>query len=253
MIQLAQPTDTGEVLRRARPWPAVGAIIELYWRMQQENPRLPHRFYLVGENGVLRMGGSRANLCGSVDDPAEMADFLRFERVAQITSIGFLPPGWRLVEEDEVLLRRPAPYTATWPEGLDEAPRIGEVMQVLESTEGYMTPMAARGFFYADANARRNHGGAEIWGMRRQGQLVATAGAWAIAAREAYIACVETLPQYRGEGMAGGMLGGLCERLGGRLALSLLCLPALCPFYARWGFEPTGQRGIIGVDPGLLL
>lgn len=249
MIRLAGPADEDEIIALAAAWPATGAIVEMYWRLQQENPRLPHRFYLAG-GAVLRVGGSRATLCGRVADPEEVAAFLHLEGVSQMTASDFYPTGWRLLETNKTLLRLPAPYAAPapLPHGLEAWPDMEAVMAVLESRDGRMTPPAAREFFYADANARRNHGAAVVLGIREGDALAATAGAWAVTAREAYIACVETRAEAQGRGYATALLGLLCAQLGGR-AMSLMCRSEMQPFYARFGFAAVPVLGCISIDP----
>lgn len=252
MIRLDGPEDAPAVLAQAARWPVTGALVEMYWHMQMENPRLPHRFYLLDTGAVLRLGGSRATLCGPAGDPGELAAFLRHERISQMTALDTLPPGWRVVEDDTLLLRPagPAPLPPP-PPGFEDCPSLEEVMAVLESQDGRMSPPAARDFFYADAAARRNHGGTVVYGIRREEGLAATAGLWALTLREGYVACVETRREYQGKGLASALLSQLVGRYGDR-PLSLLCQPALCSFYARWGFVPwPGARGIISLDPTL--
>ena len=247
MIQLAQSEDGPELLRRTAP-PVTGVLCAMHWAMKQENPRLPHRFYLAGRQGVLKLSGGRATLCGPAEDAEELGAFLRFADVSQLTALDFVPPGWRVVEENRVLLRPPGPLLAP-PRplpGFEACPGAGEVIGVLESADGPIPP-AARDFLYADLCARRNHGRATVYGVREGGELASTAGLWALAEGDAYLACVETRPQSQRRGYAGGLVARLCEQFGANRRLSLLCLPKLLPFYARFGFEETEGRGLISV------
>lgn len=249
MIRLARPEDAARLLALAACWPAIGALVEMYWRMQAENPRLPHRFYLIDDSAVLRIGGARATMCGTVANPEEVAAFLRVEHVSQMTAGDFFPPGWRLLETNRVLLRAPAPFMAEPPPpGFDPAPSMEAVMAVLESQDGRMSPPAARDFFYADANARRNHGAAWVPGIWAGETLAATAGAWAVTGREVYVACVETRLEARGRGHARALLGQLCARYGAQ-PMSLLCRGEMLPFYAPFGFRPAPGLGLISLDP----
>ena len=256
MIRMAGPDDAREVLRRAETQPTLGAICAIHWRMQQENPHLPHRFYLLDGEGLLKISGGRGFLCGAVGDTEELISFLRFAGVEQLTALGFFPPGWQVVEQDHILLRAAESHKPTEvfkPLGFAPTPTGEEVLGVLESSDGQIHPQAARDFFYADFCARRNHGAAVVYGLRPPGApansvLAATAGLWALAAHEGYIACVETRPEHQGQGYASELLRVLCEEFG-HLPLSLMCQEKLRDFYSRFGFLETGHKGIVSICP----
>ncbi len=248
MIRRALPEDGPEVLRRATET-ATGALCAIHWQMLCQNPRLPHHFFLVGGEGLLKLSGGRALLCGPAEDAEELGAFLRFSGVSQLTALDFALPGWALAQENRVLLRPPAPAASPTapPHGFCEAPAPAAVLEVLESADGPIQPPAARDFFYADLCARLNHGCAALVGLQAEGRLIATAGLWALTAQAGYLANVETRPECRRQGHAGALIRQLCATHGGR-PLSLFCQAALLPFYARFGFAPTGQRGLISIS-----
>ncbi len=247
MIRKALPEDGQEVLRRASG-PALGPLCSMHWQMQCKNPRLPHHFFLVGSAGLLQLSGGRAFLCGRAEDAEELGAFLRFSCISQLTALDFMPPGWALAEEDEVLLRPPAALPAHFapPPGLVETPPAEDLLAVLESADGPIRPLAARDYFYADLCARRNHGYAVLYGLHQGGRLVSTAGLWALTPQGGYLANVETRPEHQRQGHAGALIRLLCARYGDR-PLSLLCRKELLAFYARFGFLPTGQKGLVSV------
>ena len=246
MIFKARSEDSAELLRRAAQ-PVTGALCAMHWEMQLENPRLPHQFYLAGQQGILKVSGGRATLCGPAEDAEELGAFLRFAGISQLTALDFLPHGWRVAEENQVMLRPAGTPLAPLgrPPGFEPCPGAEEVIEVLESADGPLPP-AARDFFYADLCARRNHGRAAVYGAREDDVLVATAGLWALTDAEGYLACVETRLGSRGRGYAGGLIATLCAQYGER-RLSLFCRRELVPFYARFGFAEAPCRGIISV------
>jgi GNAT superfamily N-acetyltransferase len=111
-----------------------------------------------------------------------------------------------------------------------------------------MTPEGVRDGFWVDAHIRRNHGVADVWGMRESRKLASTAGAWAITPGAAYLACVETRPEARGKGYASALVRGLVARHAGKTC-SLMCGAALIGFYAKLGFTPAPCRGYVWGNP----
>ncbi|MDL2254529.1 GNAT family N-acetyltransferase [Ruminococcaceae bacterium OttesenSCG-928-I18] len=250
MIRLCGREDNREVLRRTSGQPMVGVLCRMHWEMLGENPRLPHRFYFVGDEALLKLSGGRATLCGTVQDADELGAFLRFAAVSQMTALDFFPPGWHLIETNSLLLR-PAglPHDTTavpLPGKIDTFPPAEEVLSVLESADGPITPQVARDFLYADLNARRNHGKACVYGIRKAGRLAATAGLWALSGAEGYVACVETRPDSRRQGYATALLQQLCKDFKNR-TLCLICRGELVEYYGRFGFGKTGRLGLISV------
>ncbi len=248
MIRKATPADTAEVLRRAAPWPVTGVLCGMHWQMLLQNPRLPHVVYLTGHKGLLTVSGGRATLCGPVEDADELGVFLRFAGASQLTALQFVPKGWRLAEENRVMLR-PAGLSSPpvpLPANFTAAPSIAEILEVLEESDGPISPPAAREYFICDLQARRNHGMAMVYGIRKNGKTLATAGLWALTQNAGYLACVETRPAHRRRGYASSLVARLCADYSSR-SLSLLCKAPLAGFYTPFGFTDTGLLGYISV------
>ena len=247
-MRAALPKDEARVLQLARQHPVVGALLEMHWRLQMENPRLPHLFYVM-DGAVLKLSGRRAALCGVPENQEELAAFLALQQVEELVSVDVCLPGWRLVAKDMVMRRAALPVAMPeLPRGFDEAPDVKDVLAVLESETGPMRPDGAREGFLVDFMVRRNHGGAVVVGVWENETLASTAGAYAITQTEAYVACVETRKAFRGKGYAAALMGYLCAQFGAR-PMTLLCEDALVDFYRPFGFLPTGMRGCVMNPP----
>lgn len=133
-------------------------------------------------------------------------------------------------------------------QNIDPYPGINDVLEVLESTDGKMRPESARQAFYTDLNTRRNHRRALVCGVRENGRLVSTAGVYALAQGEAYIACVETVPPARGRGYATRLVQALAGTHRGQRR-TLICERELQGFYEKMGFVPFGALGVIADAP----
>lgn len=251
MIRQATHADGADLLAAARACPCVGARLETDWALATENPRLPYHFYLPGDGSVLALNTQSALLAAPFSGgvPAhgeELALFLSFSDTRLLFSDGWAPPGWQ--GDVHLRMRRPSldgsESPGADPPGLDRDPRADEVIAVLESGPDTLTP-PARDRLYSDLQTRRNHGRAAVWGIRGSGgRLEATAGAWALTDREAYIACVETRPDARGQGHARALMGALSRHFAHR-ALTLVCKAELRPFYEGLGFAVLDERGVL--------
>jgi len=261
VIREATAADEEQVLAACTAWPANGTLCEMYWHLWRENARMPHRFFLIDKHSLLQLSGSRGILCGPVIDDEELVSFLQLCGINQLTTTGHIPAGWHLAETGHILQFSSALATASPPipsaigfyapqeEGkakppiaalayLDEEPPINDVLAVLESNRGRMQPENIRESFWVDSLIRRNHGVARIVGIRQNGVLQSTAGAYAITSHTAYIACVETRPNAQKQGYAQILLQHLCHTLAPR-AITLSCTEALIPFYRQLGFALT--------------
>lgn len=229
--------------------PALGARIEVDWMLVGENRKLPYQFYFVGENAVLEVSGSNAMLCGEPGDEEELESFFAFTGITRLTSMGWKPKKW-CGAESKILFRSPnKPRIAdAEPKNLDSFPSMKDVLAVLESTDGRIVPETARDGFYADVCTRRNHGYADVVGIRKQGILVSTAGAYCITPAQAYIACVETIPTERKQGYAKSLVAYLCERYKNK-CITLLCEQNIVTYYEKLGFELLDTIAIISHEP----
>lgn len=253
MIRQADEKDADAVLRKLTAVPATGPLCEMHWHLLMQNRHMPHRFYITDSGAVLKLSGRRAALCGVPQAPAEareLADFLAFSRVDRLTAVDWYPPAWYVLDNAAVLARAPGQRVPAipLPPGFDAEPPVDDILAVLESTSGRMQPEGVREGFWVDFHIRRNHGVSRVYGIWEGGVLAATAGAWAINAQTAYIACVETLPGYRHRGYATALVAHLCAGLPAH-TLTLMCADETTGFYGRLGFAPTGQRCFICQNP----
>ncbi len=264
MIRDATAADGPFILQAVRRSACTGARIEVDWTIAMQNPAVPYRFYLLGaaQPCVLAVNTHAALLAGTPRDGEELALFLSFTDVARLFSDGWSPPGWKR----EAFWRMRKPPAGEEPDGdrspatggpysnlnivWDAAPAVEDVLAVLESTDGRILPPAARERLYVDLQIRRNHGCAEVYGIRDgnppvgSGRLLSTAGVWALTPGEAYIACVETRPEARRRGYAHALVRALATRFASR-ACTLICGEELCGFYEPLGFARLDQGGIM--------
>lgn len=253
MIRLCPPDGQDLLLATVRRAHCVGPRLEVDWRILQDNPKMPYRFYFAGPTfagpeAVIELTGRGAVVCGQPEDEEEAALFLAHAGVDRLVSDGWAPAGWAK-NRYEVMLRQPAPMAMPGlPPGLVEWPAAREVLQVLESRDGPIRPNGNRDGFYADLCARRNRGYAEVYGIKEGIVPVCTAGVYALTEDEAYIACVETTPPAVGKGYASALVYLLCHRFAAR-RISLMCAPALFGFYAPMGFRPAHKTGVVAIQP----
>lgn len=246
MIRAACVADEPVLLQIVRRVPCLGVRIEMDWRLLQLNRRLPYQFYMVGQTAVLEQSGNAAVLCGTPENPPELELFLQRTGIGRLTSGQWTPEGWRctshiLMQWGGPQQEKPAPCMLP-PPGLETAPGISEVLAVLESSDGRIVPQTARDGFAGDLAVRRNHGFALVCGVRKQGRLVSTAGIYAKTGEEAYIACVETVPEARGNGYATALVRYLCVQ-GAEKKTTLMCRPELESFYKKLNFYTLGSHG----------
>ncbi|MDL2294418.1 GNAT family N-acetyltransferase [Ruminococcaceae bacterium OttesenSCG-928-D13] len=254
MIREAAGQDDAFILEKARAATGIGPRLEVDLRLLAENPKLPCKFYRVGQSALFEHTGVGGTLLGTPEDSAEFSDFLTLLGVRQLTSDGWLPPGWtpdplHVVVFDPALPTAPPKPVPV----LEESPAPGEIMAVLESSGPISTPAIRDGAegFYADLCVRLNHGYAAVYGVREapDGPLVSTAGAYCIGAEEAYLSGVETHPEHRGKGYAAALLGALCRRYSGPRRVSLLCRPRLVPYYRKLGFAQSPAKALDAARP----
>ncbi|MFV0414421.1 MAG: GNAT family N-acetyltransferase, partial [Oscillospiraceae bacterium] len=194
-------------------------------------------FYLANNTGVLMLQGGNALLCGRAD-PEELAAFFRFTWVENFKSEKTLPPGFEQGPQVRMVYRQTgAPAAGRLPAGvlLEEEPSLWQL-----AFEDEVLPLPDTGGYYADACLRRARGLEHIVCAAAKGRYVATAGVYSLQPQGAYITAVQTLPEWRGRGIAGALVAHLASRCGGRLVW-LTCKPALVPFYQRLGFARQGH------------
>ena len=217
------------------------------------------QFYTSGEGETpfaLGVRGQTALLAGPAD-AEELAGFLGFLGVCRLRAAGMAPEGWTLrrrysrmlLPVGEQLPRRELPAAFV----LQEHPAVSQVTEFLCQGESLSRDQQTRDCFYSETCTLVNHGRALLLAARsRTGEIAATAGAYAIWNKTAYLAGVETRQDARGNGLAGALVTGLANQLAEQgILVELLCLPALEEFYRRLGFIKQGEVSSYSPQPDL--
>ena len=120
--------------------------------------------------------------------------------------------------------------------------RANDPSEIFELLESNFASVKNRELWMADMALRWRRGTARSWLLRREGVNHSTASAMALAENHAYLGAVATLPEMRGQGLAGELLARVAEqqKAEGREAI-LSCLPELAGFYQSVGFETAGE------------
>ena len=96
--------------------------------------------------------------------------------------------------------------------------------------------------FYSELCSKRSRGLARVWTLEREGEIVCTVGAYALADGQAYMACGETAEALRGRGIGGRLIVGMANALSAEGWMPVfLCSPDRVHFYTRLGFEKLGE------------
>ena len=214
--------------------------LELFGKSQ------PGRFF-AGPTLALDVGGSTAWLAGHAN-PDELAGFLNFcgcEAVV-LDEAGCLPPtGWKRAKTLSVFglpsgrqLPLPEADATLW-QILDKntEPAAGKTAEML-----FPDRPGRRDDFYSELCSKRSRGLARVWTLEREGEIVCTVGAYALADGQAYMACGETAEALRGRGIGGRLIVGMANALSAEGWMPVfLCSPERVHFYTRLGFEKLGE------------
>lgn len=209
------------------------------------------QFYTGGEGELpfaLGIRGQTALLAGPAD-AEELGGFLGFLGVSRLRCAGTVPEGWKLQKRySRMVLPAGAQLPRReLPEGfsLEEQSAVSRVTEFLCRGESLSGDQQTRDCFYSETCTLVNHGRAQLWTVQGPArEIVATAGAYALWNKTAYLAGVETGRAVRGKGLAGALVVGLANRLAEQgILVELLCLPALERFYLRLGFAKQGEVG----------
>lgn len=206
----------------------------------------PGRFF-AGPTLALDVGGSTAWLAGHAN-PDELAGFLNFcgcEAVV-LDEAGCLPPtGWKRAKTLSVFglppgrqLPLPEADAALW-QSLEKntEPAAGKTAELL-----FPDRPGKRDDFYSELCSKRSRGLARVWTLEREGEIVCTVGAYALADGQAYMACGETAEALRGRGIGGRLIVGMANALSAEGGMPVfLCSPERVHFYTRLGFEKLGE------------
>ena len=206
----------------------------------------PGRFF-AGPTLALDVGGSTAWLAGHAN-PDELAGFLNFcgcEAVV-LDEAGCPPPtGWKRAKTLSVFglppgrqLPLPEADAALW-QSLEKntEPAAGKTAEML-----FPDRPGRRDDFYSELCSKRSRGLAWVWTLEREGEIVCTVGAYALADGQAYMACGETAEALRGRGIGGRLIVGMANALSAEGWMPVfLCSPERVHFYTRLGFERLGE------------
>ena len=206
----------------------------------------PGRFF-AGPTLALDVGGSTA-WRPRHGNPDELAGFLNFcgcEAVV-LDEAGCPPPtGWKRAKTLSVFglppgrqLPLPEADAALW-QSLEKntEPAAGKTAEML-----FPDRPGKREDFYSELCSKRSRGLAHVWTLEREGEIVCTVGAYALADGQAYMACGETAEALRGRGIGGRLIVGMANALSAEGWMPVfLCSPERVHFYTRLGFEKLGE------------
>lgn len=206
----------------------------------------PGRFF-AGPTLALDVGGSTAWLAGYAN-PDELAGFLNIcgcEAVVLDEAECPPPTGWKRAKTLSVFglppgrqLPLPEADAALW-QSLEKntEPAAGKTAEMLFSDRP-----GRRDDFYSELCSKRSRGLARVWTLEREGEIVCTVGAYALADGQAYMACGETAEALRGRGIGGRLIVGMANALSAEGWMPVfLCSPERVHFYTRLGFERLGE------------
>lgn len=206
----------------------------------------PGRFF-AGPTLALDVGGSTAWLAGHAN-PDELAGFLNFcgcEAVVLDEAECPQPTGWKRAKTLSVFglppgrqLPLPEADAALW-QSLEKntEPAAGKTAEML-----FPDRPGKRDDFYSELCSKRSRGLARVWTLEREGEIVCTVGAYALADGHAYMACGETAEALRGRGIGGRLIVGMANALSAEGWMPVfLCSPERVHFYTRLGFERLGE------------
>ena len=149
---------------------------------------------------------------------------------ARTLSVFSLPPGRQLP--------LPEADAALW-QSLEKntEPAAGKTAEML-----FPDRPGKRDDFYSELCSKRSRGLAHVWTLEREGEIVCTVGAYALADGQAYMACGETAEALRGRGIGGRLIVGMANALSAEGWMPVfLCSPERVHFYTRLGFERLGE------------
>ena len=244
IAQVKTPRQRQRFLNACREKLCLGATMPLALSLFGKSR--PGRFF-AGPTLALDVGGSTAWLAGHAN-PDELAGFLNFcgcEAVV-LDEAGCPPPtGWKRAKTLSVFglpsgrqLPLPEADATLW-QILDKntEPAAGKTAEML-----FPDRPGKRDDFYSELCSKRSRGLARVWTLEREGEIVCTVGAYALADGQAYMACGETAEALRGRGIGGRLIVGMANALSAEGWMPVfLCSPERVHFYTRLGFERLGE------------
>lgn len=238
MIRRLDEAGRAQFLNAVRGCPYFGDVLPIHLAVFGESHALM-RFFFASPAAAIQVRGQSALLCGAYD-AEETGAFLRMQGVRRVNLPAQCPPpaGYSPAKTLCELALNPPPSLPAPPAlpglSLDRTPSPSEVTDFLMRGE---TDFSAHDNFYSELCTKLNHGAAEIWAARRNGRMIATAGAYALCPGAAYLAGVETAPDLRGCGVGSYLTAALAARFAdsGR-RVTLTCADNRLRFYERLGF-----------------
>lgn len=204
-------------------------------------------WFFAGPTLAVELSGSTAWMAGHAN-PDELASFLEFcdcHAMVLDEKEGPPPTGWKRARTHSVfglmpgqqLPLPPADETLWQSLTLDENPPAYPVAEFLFSDRP-----SRRDDFYSELCTKRSRGRAKVWTLNREGKLICTVGAYAIANGQAYMACGETVESLRGKGIGGRLIVQMANELSAEgYQPVFLCSPERVHFYTKLGFAKLGE------------
>lgn len=204
-------------------------------------------WFFAGPTLAVELSGSTAWIAGHAN-PDELASFLAFcgcSAAILDDAEGLPPTGWARVKTHSVFglqpgqqLPLPAADETLWQSlTLEETPSAYPVAEFL-----FPDRPSRRDDFYSELCTKRSRGRAKVWTLNREGKLICTVGAYAIANGQAYMACGETVESLRGKGIGGRLIVQMANELSAEgYQPVFLCSPERVHFYTRLGFAKLGE------------
>ncbi len=199
-------------------------------------------WFFAGPTLAVELSGSTAWMAGHAN-PDELASFLSFCGCHAVVLDGAEcppPTGWMRRKTYSVFgllpgqqLPLPAVEETLWNSlTWDKEPPAFPVAEFL-----FPDHPTQRDDFYSELCTKRSRGKAEVWTLEREGHIVCTIGAYAVANGQAYMACGETKEALRGRGIGGRLIVRMANELSAQGQQPVfLCGPERVHFYTGLGF-----------------
>ena len=245
IAQIKTPRQKQRFLNACRGKLCLGATMPLAFALFGKSQ--PGRFF-AGPTLALDVGGSTAWLAGHAN-PEELAGFLAFcgcEAVVLDEAECPPPTGWKRAKTHSVFglapgrqLPLPEADAALWQSlAKNTEPAAGKAADLL-----FPDRPSKRDDFYSELCSKRSRGLARVWTLEREGNIICTVGAYALANGQAYMACGETVEALRGKGVGGRLIVEMANALAAGEALRAAI--EVCPFHFK------GERVTITLSAGV--
>ena len=226
IAQIKTPRQKQRFLNACRGKLCLGATMPLAFALFGKSQ--PGRFF-AGPTLALDVGPAKKRPGWLLLDEAECPPPTGWKR-AKTHSVFGLTPGCQLPlpEADAALWQSLAKNTE---------PAAGKAADLL-----FPDRPSKRDDFYSELCSKRSRGLARVWTLEREGNIICTVGAYALANGQAYMACGETVEALRGKGVGGRLIVEMANALAAEGWMPVfLCSPERVHFYTRLGFEKMGE------------